>query len=299
MCIFSLKSNYMPSYNGINPEGPQPETGGGSSGGGSEWIAAGINLISGLIQSNQNEMMAEHQNQWSKDAASLANQRDIENWNRQNEYNSPAAQRARLEAAGINPSILGASGGSSGNATSPPPSKVPGIVGVPGALNAVNIPGILDQYQDFRLRQAQIDNVEAQTDNVRNRTITESLTQGLKRIMGDREEIKLGVEDKYSMEMGHYNLQQAQKTVRNLGQKWALMDEQSQINALVMDQRRQALTESDARIEKIKAETMFKQNENQWRAAGITSSDNLLLRMLIRILPTEEYQRSAKKMLKY
>lgn len=281
-------------------EGPSGETGNtGGSGTGMEWIGALINLTGGLIQSNQNEMMAEHQNQWNKDAATIANQRDIENWNRQNEYNSPSAQRARLEAAGINPSILGGSGGSSGNATSPPPSKVPGIVGVPGALNAVNIPGILDQYQDFKLRQAQIDNVEAQTDNVRNRTITESLTQGLKRIMGDREQIKLGVEDKYSMEMGYYNLQKSQREARNLGMRWSLMEEQSQINQLRMDQIKQGLSESDVRMEKMKAETMFKQNENQWRAAGVTSSDNLLLRMLVRILPTEEYQRSVKKMLKY
>lgn len=287
----------MPEF--FTDQGPNPESGNSGSSGGGEWIAAGINLLSGLIQSNQNETMAEHQNQWAKDAASLANQRDIENWSRQNEYNSPAAQRARLEAAGINPSILGASGGSSGNATAPPPSKVPGIVGVPGALNAVNIPGMLDQYQDFQLRQAQIDNVEAQTDNVRNRTVTESLNQGLKRIMGDREEIKRGVEQTYSADMADFQYQKLRKETRNVGMRWALMDEQSQINQLRMDQMRQGLTESDARIEKMKAETLFKQNENQWRQAGITSSDNLLLRMLVRILPTEEYQRSVKKMLKY
>lgn len=48
-----------------------------------------------------------------------ANQWQWDMWNAQNEYNSPAAQRARLEAAGYNPMLMGSVGSSaSGNAGS-------------------------------------------------------------------------------------------------------------------------------------------------------------------------------------
>lgn len=48
-----------------------------------------------------------------------ANQWQWDMWNAQNEYNAPAAQRARLEAAGYNPMLMNSAGSSaSGNAGS-------------------------------------------------------------------------------------------------------------------------------------------------------------------------------------
>lgn len=48
-----------------------------------------------------------------------ANQWQWDMWNAQNEYNTPAAQRARLEAAGYNPMLMNSAGSSaSGNAGS-------------------------------------------------------------------------------------------------------------------------------------------------------------------------------------
>lgn len=48
-----------------------------------------------------------------------ANQWQWDMWNEQNEYNTPAAQRARLEAAGYNPMLMNSAGSSvSGNASS-------------------------------------------------------------------------------------------------------------------------------------------------------------------------------------
>lgn len=47
----------------------------------------------------------------------------VEDWNRQNEYNSPAAVMARLRSAGINPDIV--AGGASSNAAMPAQGSVP------------------------------------------------------------------------------------------------------------------------------------------------------------------------------
>ena len=59
----------------------------------------------------QNQQLAKDQNQWN-----------LSMWERQNEYNSPAAQRERMEAAGMNPFFNDVS---SGTASSVPQAAVP------------------------------------------------------------------------------------------------------------------------------------------------------------------------------
>lgn len=54
------------------------------------------------------------QHKYNKKLADYQNDINIENWNMQNEYNSPVNQRKRLEEAGINPAVLG--GQNTGNA---------------------------------------------------------------------------------------------------------------------------------------------------------------------------------------
>lgn len=55
-------------------------------------------------------------NKYAEQAATTAYERQIEQWNRENEYNTPAAQRARFEEAGLNPSLMYGAGASAGNA---------------------------------------------------------------------------------------------------------------------------------------------------------------------------------------
>lgn len=54
-----------------------------------------------------------------KAEAELAYQRSVEMWNKQNEYNSPAAQMERFKSAGLNPHLIYGQG-SPGNAGTPP-----------------------------------------------------------------------------------------------------------------------------------------------------------------------------------
>ena len=73
-------------------------------------INAGIGAVAGAITAGV-------QHKYNKKMADYQNDINIENWNLQNEYNSPAAQRKRLEEAGINPAaVFGSNGSSAGNA---------------------------------------------------------------------------------------------------------------------------------------------------------------------------------------
>lgn len=73
-------------------------------------VTAGLSSLAGMAG-------AAVQHKYNKKLADYQNDINIENWNLQNEYNSPAAQRKRLEAAGINPAaVFGSNSTSTGNA---------------------------------------------------------------------------------------------------------------------------------------------------------------------------------------
>ena len=76
------------------------------------WSA--IASIAGNIASNANinnqisEQKRENQanRDWNLNLARLQNRWNIDQWNRENVYNSPAAQMARYKAAGLNPDLI-------------------------------------------------------------------------------------------------------------------------------------------------------------------------------------------------
>jgi len=70
-------------------------------------------LISGLFGTFNNQQSIEEQKKENQKArehnlslARLQNQWNIDQWNRENEYNSPAAQMQRFAAAGLNPDLI-------------------------------------------------------------------------------------------------------------------------------------------------------------------------------------------------
>lgn len=89
---------------------------------------------------------------------------NVRNWNMQNEYNTPAAQRERLEKAGLNPNLMFGAGGSVGIASgsspsvSAQPSSVPHSQGVDAYYQQMQL------GQEFAMNAAQIDLIRAQAD---------------------------------------------------------------------------------------------------------------------------------------
>lgn len=90
-----------------------------------DWSAIGTNMVSsignGLIGGLIGLGNTALQHKYNKELSDYQFDQNISMWNMQNEYNSPTAQRERLEAAGLNPALLyGNGGGSTGNATQMP-----------------------------------------------------------------------------------------------------------------------------------------------------------------------------------
>lgn len=73
-------------------------------------LGQGANIVSTAMTNQANERMQQQQNAWN-----------LEQWHRNNEYNSPSAQLQRMKAAGLNPDLMYGqnASGAAGNASSP------------------------------------------------------------------------------------------------------------------------------------------------------------------------------------
>ena len=99
-----------------------------------------------------------------KEAAALAYQRDVEMWDKNNLYNSPQAQRERLEQAGLNPNLAYGSGSVAGNTSTQIP-KYQHVSPDYGGVKAFQLPNMLamlSQFQDIKMKSQQTDNLAEQ-----------------------------------------------------------------------------------------------------------------------------------------
>jgi len=86
----------------------------------------------------------------------------------QNEYNTPANQMARFKEAGLNP-YLAYSQGNAGNQSQIADYQSDAFHTDVGSALSQGV-GMLSQFQDMKVKQAQVDNLEAQSENVRQET---------------------------------------------------------------------------------------------------------------------------------
>ena len=121
-------------------------------------VSAGGSVLSGLlggigsIFSSNNALKAQREtNQMNYKIWQEQRQAAIDQWNRENEYNTPSAQRERLEDAGYNPlNISDVSGNTSASSTVPeaPTMVAPSDVGFQNAFTGIG-QGILQGLQTF------------------------------------------------------------------------------------------------------------------------------------------------------
>lgn len=134
------------------------------------------------FQSNQAQLGRD----WSEEMMSKANQWNLDQWNRENEYNLPENQKARLLAAGINPALAmqGASGvGQAGS--SPSSASAPS----PASPSGASAPSLNLQRPDYGTGFAQLSSaVNSYFDNKMKSEQIEGygLDNALKAAYGDR-----------------------------------------------------------------------------------------------------------------
>lgn len=126
---------------------------------GGDFLTAGLNALT-------TGMTNRAQRRWSEQMYNRQYQDNIAFWNRQNEYNSPQAQMKRYQEAGLNPNLIYGSGSSAGTASpintpdvQPVQYRTPDLSGIGNGIVST-----LSRYQDYQIKQAQLDNLKTQNN---------------------------------------------------------------------------------------------------------------------------------------
>lgn len=147
-------------------------------------------------------------------------QKDVDMWDRMNEYNSPKMQMARFNEAGLNPNLIYGQG-SSGNASQMPKYQRPRTDYPSGTFSAIDV---MRQYQDFAMKTAQTQNITEQ-----NKVISEQA----KRMSMENEMLSYDLKlspDKFKYQKDFYNLDLEQKknAILKLAKETNMTDRQVQ-----------------------------------------------------------------------
>lgn len=128
-----------------------------------------IGAIGSLFQSGQNARVARENTDKTIEAnlnlARYQYSKDLEMWNRANTYNSPQQQMARFQQAGLNPNLIYSQGTSGLSPNALPKYQAPNV-----QYNyepSTNLPQTLSFFQDYQVKQAQIDNLKANEERTR------------------------------------------------------------------------------------------------------------------------------------
>lgn len=133
-------------------------------------ISAGGNLLSNLLGFGSQAMT----NKSNMKLAEYQYQKNLEMWNRNNEYNSPVNQMKRLSEAGLNPNLVYGHGSISNTSTSTPAYQAPNLQAYTNfsSLGQAFIDGfeaLRSKRLDNEKKEEEINNIKADTDNKENK----------------------------------------------------------------------------------------------------------------------------------
>lgn len=162
------------------------------------------------------------QNRYNKKAFERSKDFYWEQWNANNEYNTPSAQRKRLEEAGFNPALMYNQSGGTGNATmtSGPEMSPTQTAPLPGGL----------EYSQIQLIKSQIDETDARAGLLIKEQLTEQYEANLKKLQGNLTE-----EQRRELEIKNSRLED-------------LLDMQLEKDASIINKQTQDIAESKQRV---------------------------------------------------
>lgn len=162
---------------------------------GSALVGAGGALLSGLLgfggqsQTNDVNLQAVREtNQAQMDLAKYQYEKNLEQWNRENAYNSPSAQMSRLASAGLNPHLVYEKGNAITPAAQSPKFEAPNLQAYHQDASPMGVLGkglqdaaetAFNNYMVSKMNAAKVDNLNYQNEKLYQEALTEESKRGL------------------------------------------------------------------------------------------------------------------------
>lgn len=159
-------------------------------------IVGGASAIAGALGSH---FARKKQRRHELKMAKYQYSKDLEMWNRSNEYNSPEQQMKRLKDAGLNPNLVYGSSAPSGMSSSTLPKYQQARPQY--GFDGIQSMSLMGQYQDLKVK-------EAQEDLLKQRLFTEQSNTALK----DAGLVSKRMQNAYAGELARYNYEMAYNT---------------------------------------------------------------------------------------
>lgn len=261
--------------------------------------AAAASSLGSLVQPFVQGRMNRKNRQFAEKMYNQQRTDALDFWRMQNEYNTPAQQMARFKAAGLNPNLIYGQGNAGNAGAANVPSQAhwsgtaPNIARATGALSSS-----VSAYVDYRLKSAQLNNLGAQNDLIRQQAAQTAANTAKVGIDTARSKFDLGL----ASDLRQTSLDAARESLRKqqIGNDVALQanERAAASNALslkegamrILTMRKQnARTDADikrigADIERIRSSTKLNQLDIDLKRLGFQPGDELWQRILGRLL---------------
>lgn len=237
-------------------------------------VAGGIGLINNLISSRRSRLNNEKTNATNIWLAKYGYKKDLAQWQRENQYNHPSLQMDRLRQAGLNPNLVYGNGTVTGNTSGTGPK-----FNTPKAhfdQKPMQIPQMLGMYQDFKMKKAQIDNVQTTTDLVAEKRRNEEIKNGILINARDKGAIDL----KYQPDLNEYSVQAKKKALEKQDVDISNAVKQGRISDQELKNKIQNFKNLKATEQKTIQDAVRQRLLNDWLEKGISPNDNIIFRWL-------------------
>lgn len=214
-------------------------------------LSLGGSIYSSLSNRAQSLRNVRDTNAANRELAEYSYGQEREMIREMNEYNTPEEQMKRYRRAGLNPNLI-YSQGKPGQQTQIAKYNAPKM-DYSGRLPLFgDMPDIISQFQNFELKNAEIDNVQAVAENQKIKNELDKHLLSANKHIG---ELKLGL-----------SRQEHQRNIEDI-----------ELKRLGQELSRKKLTEKDYDL-------IYKKYRNDWMKRGISNSDNAAFRIMVRLL---------------
>lgn len=215
----------------------------------------------------------------NKELSDYQYSKDVEMWNRQNEYNSPSSQMARLKEAGLNPNLVYGTGAVGNTSSQLPKYNAPTAkFDSPAPFKGQSVQQGLQMYMDITQRQAVIDKVKSETELTQQKTLTEAVSRAWKALLTNRDQFRFTQESNWDEISRQQKFNLGQEKYRQEGQRTSNLIDYSRDTA----QAKRDLAQEQVKIaQQIAQQKSYETDVMSWKfgSSEIAKFFNMFMKM--------------------